>query len=282
MLRITSTSNARVKQVVRLLREHRHRRATGLFIAEGWRQVSRAAQTLPLRQLWSCPSLWSSRPDAAEIQAFLQDLPSAVERFEVPDAIMRKMAYLREPEGLLAVVEQPRWSLEQLPAVSDQTLYLVAAGIEKPGNLGAMARTAYAAGCQALLTAGAPVDAFNPNAIRASTCAVFCLPVIAAPEHEVLDDLTARGVRIVAATPQAAVPYTDAGLTGPLALAVGAEDRGLSQPWLEAADRTGGQRVVIPMRPGVVDSLNASVAAAILLFESRRQRSVADGRQSPH
>ncbi len=147
---------------------------------------------------------------------------------------------------------------------------LVAVGTEKPGNLGAMVRTAAAAGFDAVLAADVPgltVDPFNPNAVRASTGAVFSLPTVSAPEARVLAYLQRQGVRLLAAAPRAEVNYTDADWTGPLAVVIGPEDRGLSDAWLDAAD----QRLAIPVAGGVVDSLNASAAAAVLLYEAARQ-----------
>jgi RNA methyltransferase, TrmH family len=173
--------------------------------------------------------------------------------------VLAKMTYRAEPEGVLAVVEVPR---RELP--TSGSLYLVAVGIEKPGNLGAMARTADAAGADALVVAEAQADPWNPNAIRASTGAVFSLPVVEAT----LDDVKSLPTRLVAATPTASVAYTATDLAAPTALAIGAEDAGLPPAWLEAADLA----VSIPLRDAAVDSLNAATAAAIILFEARRQR----------
>jgi len=174
---ITSLSNPRVKQVVKL-REHRTRRKTGLFIAEGQREVERAMVAgLMVDEVYVCPALLGD--DHASLSHWL---PEAlwINRADVTEQVFRKMAYMREPEGLLAVVRQPRWTLADVasPTLGARGFYLVAVGTEKPGNLGAMVRTAAAAGCDAVLAAGVPVDAFNPNAIRTSTGAVFSLPVI--------------------------------------------------------------------------------------------------------
>lgn len=266
-LRITSLANPRIKQVVRL-REQRHRRKTGLFIAEGWREVSRAVTAgLIVREVYECPELLEPHSRPGEI-----NLGNAALQAEVPEMVFRKMAYVREPEGVLAVVEQPKWSWENLPPANARKLCLVAVGIAKPGNLGAMVRTADAAGCAAVIAAGAVVDAFNPNAIRTSTAAVFTMPVIAAQEQEAIDRLTADGWRLLASTLERATPHAQVNYHGPAAVVIGPEDVGLGQHWLEAADHSGGQRVHIPMHGRTVDSLNASTAAAVLLFEARRQR----------
>jgi TrmH family RNA methyltransferase len=253
---ITSTDNPRVKEVVRL-RRSRERRRTGLFVVEGVREVERArAAGLALRATYVAPELlpaWTaSAADAAPGQSV----------DEVSARVLRHMAYRDEPEGVLAVVEAPRRALPAHP-----TLLLVAVGIEKPGNLGAMARSADAAGADALLVADAEADPWNANAIRASTGAVFTLPIV----ETTLDELLRLPVTRTAAVVGGTTAYTDADLTEPTALILGAEDSGLDDRWREAADRV----VAIPMQGTTVDSLNASAAAAVLLFEARRQRSAA-------
>ena len=177
----------------------------------------------------------------------------------VSERVLAKMAYRAEPEGVIAVVEAPE---RELP--TNGSLYLVAAGIEKPGNLGAMARSADAAGADALVVADARADVWNPNAIRASTGAVFTLTVVEAT----LEDVVALPVAIVAADVGTTTRYTDADLARPVAIVVGAEDTGLGPAWLGAAD----VRVSIPLAGGTTDSLNAATAAAIILFEAVRQR----------
>ncbi len=239
---ITSVDNRHVREVVSL-RRSRERRRLGLFVAEGPREVERARSAgLRIVETFFAPSLlaWN-------------------EGEPVSERVLAKMAYRAEPEGVIAVVEAPRHTLP--PSGS---LYLVAVGVEKPGNLGAMARSAVAAGADALLVAEARVDAWNPNAIRASTGAVFSLPIIEAT----LEQVAALGVSIVAASPAAESSYTDVDLTAPTAIVVGAEDSGLAGDWLAAADA----RVAIPVAAGGVDSLNAATAAAVLLYEAVRQR----------
>jgi TrmH family RNA methyltransferase len=214
-----------------------------LFVAEGAREVERAR--------------------AAGLRAvetfFAPELLEWDEGEAVSERVLAKMAYRAEPEGVIAIFEAPAHELPR-----GGTLYLVAVGIEKPGNIGAMARTAAAAGADALVVADARADAFNPNAIRASTGAVFTLPVVEATR----EDVETLGVEIAAAETAAATPYTQADLTKPTAIVVGAEDRGLPEEWLQSADA----RVSIPVAAGAVDSLNAATAAAIILFEAVRQR----------
>jgi len=240
---ITSLDNPRVKEVLRL-RKGRERRRTGLFIAEGRREVERAsAAGLNLVATYFAPTLIEWDADGEEVS----------------ERVLAKMAYRTEPEGVLAVVEAPQ---RQLPP--NGTLYLAAVAIEKPGNLGALVRTAAAAGADALIVAEAQADPWNPNAIRASTGAVFTLPVVEAT----LEDVCALPAELVATVTRGATAYTEADLTRPLTVAIGAEDAGLPAAWLDAADR----RVTIPLAATATDSLNAATAAAVVLFEARRQR----------
>jgi TrmH family RNA methyltransferase len=241
---ITSVDNPRVKEVVRL-RKARARRLAGLFVAEGPREVARArAAGLTITATYFAPSLIDWEGGEA-----------------VDERVLRKMSYRNEPEGVLAVVEIPARALPE-----HSTLLLVAVGIEKPGNLGAMARTADAAGADALLVADAECDPWNPNAIRASTGSVFSLPVVGVTSDEVAALPHAK----IAATPSAGTVYTAGDYTGPTAFLVGAEDAGLDDSWESLADA----RVAIPMsEDAAADSLNASAAAAVLLFEAVRQRS---------
>jgi TrmH family RNA methyltransferase len=240
---ITSVDNPRVKEVLRL-RKGRARRAAGLFIAEGPREVARArAAGLTLAATYYAPALidW----DEGE---------------EVHARVLRKMSYRGEPEGVIALVEIPHHTL---PA--DSTLLLVAIGIEKPGNLGAMARTADAAGADALLVADAGCDPWNPNAIRASTGSVFSLPIVATTAA----DVSALPHTKVAATLDGDTTFTEPDYTGPTAFIVGAEDEGLDDAWRSLADMS----VVIPMKQeAAADSLNARTAVALLLYEAVRQR----------
>ncbi len=242
---ITSEDNPRVKDVLRL-RKSRERRRDGLFIAEGTREVERAlAAGLVPRAIYVAPELlpeWT-RAGTEEVSA----------------RVLAKMAYRAEPEGVLAVFESPQ---RMLPV--DATLVLVAVDIEKPGNLGAMARTADAAGVDAVLVAGPNFDPWNPNAIRASTGAVFTLPIVEATA----EDVAALPMNKVAAVLGAGRVHTAADYTVPTAFLIGAEDAGLADGWRALAE----DEVEIPMRGTAADSLNASTAAAVLLFEAVRQR----------
>jgi len=243
---ITSVENPRVKAVGRL-RRGRERWAAGLFVAEGRREVQRAIDAgLTIRETFVAPEL-------------LPNWPHADDATPVSAKVLARMSYRAEPEGVLAIVETP-----QRDVPPDATLVLIAVGIEKPGNLGALARSADAAGADALLVADARSDPWNPNAIRASTGAVFTLPIA----ETTIDDVKALPLQKVAGVLDAQRQHTDADLRGPTALIVGAEDKGLDERWRDAADVL----VAIPMHSRTADSLNTSAAAAILLFEAVRQR----------
>jgi TrmH family RNA methyltransferase len=180
------------------------------------------------------------------------------------------LAYRDEPEGLLGVFEAPRFSPTDLLA-GQNPLILVAVGTAKPGNLGAMVRTAAAAGATGVLAAGAMVDPFNPNAIRASTGAVFEVPVVHMPEADAIAWLQQHRIQILAALVDGTDAYCEVEAAGPTAVVIGPEDSGLGPAW-DAAARAGGASVRIPMSTTAVDSLNASVTAGILLFDAVRRR----------
>lgn len=262
---ISSTTNPRIKELVRL-RTRRHRDGTGRFLIEGYREIGRALLGgVAIEALFVCPGLYlgSNEPGLVE-----QVAATGTEIVEVAEAPFRKAAYRERPEGLLAVAERFPTDLGRLP-LTGNPLLLVAESIEKPGNLGTMMRTASAAGAAGVIVTDPSTDPFNPNVIRASLGMVFTLPLAVTTTPEALDHLRRSGVSIVATSPEADDPHYAVDLTGPVALVVGSEQYGLSSAWLEAADR----RAVIPM-PGSADSLNAAVAAAVMLFEAVRQRAI--------
>ncbi|MCC7147529.1 MAG: RNA methyltransferase [Phycisphaeraceae bacterium] len=277
--RLTSLDNPRVKAMIALLR-HRQRSRTGSFVAEGWRQVARALQAkLTLREIYLCPDLLDPAL-SEEIQKTLLDpgpAPAAAQ-FYVTPALLHRMAYRGEhAQGVLAVFTQPTWSLADLSLPPDP-LILVAVGTTKPGNLGALARSAEAAGAAAMFVADTVVDPFNPNAIHASTGAVFSLPIVADSSPNLLTFLAQHGIRLFPAAPHAALAHDQADLTGPTALVIGTEHAGLSYPWLNSDGNPPLNvdqimtPIGIPMAGRLVDSLNAAVAGGILLFEAHRQR----------
>ena len=304
---ITSKMNPRVKQLVKL-RNGRKRRAAEVVLAEGVREVSRAVIAgMELRELYVCSAITERNEvvDRAVKELVRTECEGDDEKrgamlFEVNEEVMEKICYLDSPEGVLGIFESPNWGLDKFNRMlkggmleegdditasggfgDEKKVLLVVVQMEKPGNVGAMVRTAAAAGIDGVVaanTAEYPVDVFHPNAIRTSTAAVFDLPTVSVDEEEVVEWLVRNKIKILAATPAGAVDYREAdyceGLAGGggVAIVIGPEDRGLSKMWLDATDKNGGQRVVIPNQSKIVDSLNASNAAAVLMFEAMRQR----------
>jgi TrmH family RNA methyltransferase len=184
----------------------------------------------------------------------------------VTEAVFARIGFGDRAEGAIGVLRIPSLELRDL-TLPDDPLVIVIEGVEKPGNLGAVLRSADGAGADAVIAADARTDPFNPNAIRASAGTVFTVPLAAAATADTLDWLGLRDMRIVAARVDAERLYTDADLTGPVAIAFGAESEGLSAAW----SATGIEPIRLPML-GVADSLNVSVSAAVVLYEARRQR----------
>ena len=272
-MQLTSESNPRVKRVVRLRKSAgaEGRRASGLFLCEGAREVTRAvAAGIELEEVFV---LTDAEAGSAVAQAAAAAEASGAQRCDVTDRVLRKMSYHREPEGVLAVARRPATDVDALPPARPGGVWLVAVGTAKPGNLGAMVRTADALGCDAVIAAGAPVDPFHPNAIRASTGAVFSMPLAVCEPQRAIDALRERGVRVLAFTVDAeeALPELAErlrrGESPSIAAVIGPEDTGLDEAWVRAAEESGGAAVRIETAGRVTDSLNASVAAAIGLHE---------------
>lgn len=248
---ITSPSNERIKRLVRL-RSRRERLEEGLFVVEGPRLVDRAlAAGLEPVELYVDESLHKDYTGALLVA------PSALDR----------ASYRQTSQGVLAVFRCWQTGLDDL-SLSTPSLLLIAESIEKPGNLGAMLRTASAVATDALITVDQRTDPFNPNVLRSSTGAIFEVPVVVTDWNTLRPWLRDMGITLVAATPQAPHTLWQADLSRSCALLVGSESPGLSRRAEEAADIT----VSIPMR-GSVDSLNASVSAALIAYEAVRQRS---------
>ncbi len=271
-LLITSPANPRLKALV-ALRRRRTREETGTTLVEGHEELALAlAAGVRPQTLFVCPELFSPAGVAGRQEIGRQeDLVTharqlGAEVVALSRNAFEKVAYREGPDGLLAVVPAVGRALSTLDTEADPLL-LVAQGVEKPGNLGAMLRTADAAGVSAVVAADPVTDWGNPNVVRASKGTVFAVPVAAATTAETLAWLAAREVRLVVTTPETDLLYTDVDLTGPVAVAVGAEKHGADDALLDAA----AYKVRIPMH-GKANSLNVAASAAIVLFEARRQR----------
>jgi TrmH family RNA methyltransferase len=257
---ITSTHNERFRQAL-ALRESRDRRRTGRFLVDGRREIGRALDAgVPVVEAWVDPA----REEAGELADRIA--ASGGSLVEASPRLVGLLAYGDRDHGIVAVGEGRPRRPEEL-ALPDAPLLCVLDGLEKPGNVGAILRSADGAGVTGLLLTDPRVDLYNPNTIRASTGTVFTMPVVAASAGEVAGWLREHGVRIVAARLDASLPHTEADLRGAVAVVLGSEAQGLSDAWDGHADVA----VRVPML-GVADSLNVSTSAAVLLYEALRQR----------
>ena len=262
-LTITSAQNPTVKHLVRL-RDRRTREAEGVTLLEGYRELTRAREYgMELLEVAFSPEHFLGSNEFPLLESFAA---SGIRVVRLAPHLLEKVTYRDRPEGLIAVAAVRRHDLELLPEFTDP-LYLVAETIEKPGNLGSMLRSADAAGADALIVCEKKTDLYNPNVIRASTGAIFSVPVGVCDNAAALAYLRKRRVNILAATPHTDFKYTDVDLTRPVAVVVGAEQTGLTDFWMDQADL----KVNIPML-GKIDSLNVAAAATILLYEAARQR----------
>lgn len=262
---ITSRHNPRVKDAARL-RDRRQRDVQGRILIDGARELARAIEAgIELLEAFVCEPLCHSQ-EARRVLAQLAE--TRAELLAVTPEVFQKLAFGQRAEGVLAVARTPHRTLAELMLPAEPLVAVVEA-IEKPGNLGAVLRSADAAGVSAVVAAGHGTDLYNPNVIRASLGTVFTLPVCAAETAEIQAWLRQRGFSVFAARPDGQRFYTEVCYVGPTALVLGSEALGLSDAW-RADDVTP---IKLPMR-GRADSLNISAAAAVLFYEALRQRSV--------
>ena len=260
--RITSTKNPRVRAAADL-RERRARDAAGLTLVDGARELARAlAGGARVVEVFAD----EDRLSAEGLAAVEAARAAGAAIIPVGGPVIDRLAFGDRSEGVVATVAIPDLALASLRLPADP-LVVVIEGVEKPGNLGAVMRSADGAGADAVIAADPRTDLFNPNAIRASLGTIFTVPVAAASSATVREHLAGAGVRLLAAWVEGSVPYTEVDLRGPVALVLGSEADGLTGTW--AGD--GVTRISLPML-GVADSLNVSIAAAVLLYEARRQR----------
>ncbi len=248
---IASPANPRVKELTRL-HKRRERDRTGLFLVEGDREVTRALEGgISIEELFVCGAPVASWGDAPVTELS-------------PEAFAR-VTYRKAAAGVVAVARQFDTGLGRI-ATPLAPLLLVVEAVEKPGNLGAMLRTAAAAGCDAVIVTDPATDIFNPNVVRASLGTLFLVPVAVADGATVREWLADRSIPWLAATVHGSRSYWSVDMAGPTAVVIGSEDRGLTEPWMADPERT----IAIPATGP--ESLNAASAAALLLFEARRQR----------
>ena len=293
---ITSGQNPKIKTLLELQEKSKLRREMGLFVVEGRRELGHCldAGFVP-DTVYICPEIFDSSAEGippkgratrgteaggsernavkravgsseARLPRGVYPLPDGTKVFEVSRNVYEKIAYRGGTEGIIAEIKYKDRKLEDIE-LRENPLVIVLESVEKPGNLGAVLRSADAAGADAVIICDPLTDLYNPNLIRSSIGAIFTRQVVAATSEETIAWLKAHGVSILTAQLQDSSLYYDTPMTGPTAIVMGTESTGLTDIWRKATDR----HILIPML-GALDSLNVSVSAAILLYEAVRQR----------
>ena len=255
---ITSAQNPKIKRLLSLEQKSSERRKEGLFVVEGQRELMHCTSTgLRVDTLFVCPSILGEKE--------MPECPGATV-YEVSEDIYNKIAYRGGTEGVVALVRPRETKLEDLK-MKDNPLFVVLESVEKPGNLGAILRSADASGADAVIVCDPLTDLYNPNLIRSSIGAIFTVPTVACTSEECIAFMKKNKVQILTAQLQDSSLYYDRDMSKATAIVMGTESTGLTPIWRKAADA----HIRIPML-GRLDSLNVSVSAAILLFEAVRQR----------
>ncbi len=261
---ISSLQNPLVKQVVQLSEKARERKKSGLFVIEGQREIQLALKGgYILKTVLFCPEIIAEE----KISRIKEGANSETEFIEISFDIYQKLAYRTTTEGIIAITETKDLSIKNLDFKTKKPLVLVAEAPEKPGNIGALLRTADAAKLDAVIIANPKTDLYNPNTIRSSVGCLFTNRIATGNTDEIIRFLKENNIAIYCAALQASVNYHHCNFKESSAIIVGTEATGLSQEWLENST----QNIVIPMQ-GEIDSMNVSVAAGILIFEAKRQR----------
>jgi len=261
MKEITSIQNTYIKNLLKLQEKARERKKQGLFIIEGKREI-----TLAISADYEFDTILFY-PDLISEDDVLHLFNANVNRIEISKEVYHKLAYRGSTEGIIAITKAKNCALENIQFKSKEPLILVAEGVEKPGNIGALLRTADAANVDAVFIANPKSDLYNSNIIRSSVGCVFTNQIVTGTSEEIIAFLKEKNIGIYAATLQNSNEYHQENYTESSAIVVGTEATGLTEIWREAAT----QNVNIPMQ-GQIDSMNVSVSAAIILFEAKRQR----------
>lgn len=268
-LLVTSLQNLQVKEVKKL-RERKDRNETGLFLVEGYKELTRALHGgVVIKTLFFCEELFLKTSEVALIE---QIKSKGANIISCPKNVFEKIAYRERPDGLLGVAVQVHRTIEDLKKIIDNSknpFFVVAQHIEKPGNLGTILRSCDGVKVDAAIICDPCTDIFNPNVVRASIGSLFTQPVIEADSDDVIELFKRNNIKIVSTTPNTNKIYSNVDLSGPIAIVVGTEQYGLTDKWLKNSDIN----VKIPMR-GVADSLNVGAATTIMLYEALRQRSI--------
>ena len=255
---ISSLQNPKVKQLVALQQKSAERRKSGLFVVEGRRELEHCIEGgFLIDSIFHCPEIGGIVPT---------QLPDGVKRYEVSPEVYEKIAYRGGTEGIMATVKMRQIELDDLQ-LGDSPLIVVVESVEKPGNLGAILRSADAAAVDAVIVCDPLTDLYNPNLIRSSVGGFFSVPSVATTSTKCIDFLKRHNIRILTAQLQDSRLYYDTDMRHATAIIMGTEATGLTDQWRQAADA----HIRIP-KLGRIDSLNVSVSAAILMFEAVRQR----------
>ena len=261
---ISSLQNPLVKKVLLLKEKSRERKKANLFVLEGQLELELALKGgYDIQTLFFYDSIISK----TDVMNLFQGFKTKPELISVSKDVYQKIAYRETTEGVVAIAQSRPHLLEELQFKNKKPLILVAEAPEKPGNIGALLRTADAANLDAVIIANPKGDVYNPNVIRSSVGCVFTNQIATGSTSQVIDFLKSKDVDIFCAALSASIPYTKIDFNKAAAIIVGTESTGLSKEWLDNST----QNIIIPMR-GEIDSMNVSVSAAIIIFEATRQR----------
>ena len=258
---IASLQNSFIKELIALKEKSRSRRRTRKFLIEGIKEIS-----LAIKGGYEI-EVFVYNPNIAPIEKIYELSNHQTDIIEVSNEVYQRLAYRESTQGILAVAKSKKVELNNLKFKRENPLILVAEAPEKPGNIGALLRTADAANVDAVIIANPSTDLYNPNIIRSSVGCVFTNQIATGSTKEIISYLKSKNISIFCAALQASVDYHTQDYTKPTAIVVGTEATGLTEGWLDNAS----QNIIIPMQ-GEIDSMNVSVSAAIIIFEAKRQR----------
>ncbi len=261
MKEITSVKNPLIKDLLKLQEKSKARKNSGTFLVEGIREA-----TLALQGGYILDSLFIY-PEICALESITSLMEVAKNTLKISKEVYQKLAYRDSTEGVVALFKAKEFSLENIQFTTKKPLVLVAEAPEKPGNIGALLRTADAANIDAVFIANPKTDLYNPNIIRASIGCIFTNQIATGSSEEICAFLQKNNFTIFSATLQNSNEYTSENFTNATAIVVGTEATGLTQIWRDTATKN----IHIPMQ-GSIDSMNVSVAAAVLIFEAKRQR----------
>ena len=258
--KITSHQNPKIKNILKLQQKSSERKKQNLIVIEGLREISLALKAgIKIKSVFFCPDIISEE----EIKDILDINQNS---FEIGQEVYNKLAYRSSTEGIIVLAEPSYKNLNDLK-LRKNPLIIILESVEKPGNLGAILRTADAANVDAVIISDPLTDLYNPNVIRSSVGCVFTNQIVACSTENAINWLKENNIKTFAAALIATKNYHETDFTGPSAIIMGTEADGLTDKWLKSTD----QQIIIPMS-GEIDSLNVSTSTAILVFEAMRQR----------